>query len=623
MRRLIPSLLLLLALGTLPGQAPLGPPCARAEAASEARTAAEVYERKSHLLECLLYVARDLKSRWEAVPDQPPAQLLLVIDPSTSMKDEIAVIRAGLPDVWREGPPGLQVGVHGIGAGEYQAPSRLPGDADGVLASLAFLPWDGPKNLLEGVRAAAGRLEVDVGGPKALLLVSQDFEGAEDDVEETREAIFDCGASFYCVASEAGFERAWLQEFEARDHPDAGLRERYNPEPRKREAGALYYGGEVAFGLIPYRWEFDLAQSDFVWSRPPRYPVPSGFGYWSLATLCFTAGGRYFVYDFDLPADHPSRVPLPEEKLEKLDPAERKLHERRQAQLAARRTTYDFSRLGLLAPDLRPRKKVLKDLGRDWRAQTIVRVWEHLANDALPVLQRLGALERRGGTLATRPERAVRSSTPPLTWFTDMKDVKKAQGFLKERLSAVETALKWWEAANGKERKVKPGADALNERIEADFQLLGVQLRKVRFHHNEALAALKTIKPLDVTYRQVRLLPQPILTGVAMPDAGIELGDDERNARFSEVFLAQARMANRYPGTPWEALLKKGWMLTFRKDVQILPQEREVRRTRPEAKDGKGKKDKPVPAPAPKPRPKPPPGARPGSGGGGPVTGGK
>jgi len=211
----------------------------------------------------------------------------------------------------------------------------------------------------------------------------------------------------------------------------------------------------------------------------------------------------------------------------------------------------------------------------------------------------------------------------PLSWFEDMDDVKKASAFIRERLQAVETTIRWWESANGKEREQKPGQDPLNERIEADFQLLGVQLRKVRFHHNEALAALKSIKPLDVTYRKVRILPRPIMIGVEMPRELPDLKDEVRDARFSEVLLAQARMANKYPDTPWSAVLKKGWMMTFTKDVHILPQEREVRKRRPENRERDGKKKgKPKPPPKPPtPKPKPPPGARPGSGGGGPVTG--
>ncbi|MDJ0522473.1 MAG: hypothetical protein QNJ90_10430 [Planctomycetota bacterium] len=580
-----------------------------AVASSEARTAAEIYERRPHLKDCIEYIARELKARWEADKQQDSAELVLVIDPTTTMKDEIETLRAALKGIWRVGPPGLRIGVHGIQADVWQPPNRVPSEADGNLASLAFLPVDGPKNILAGVRAAAENFAETGTGPKALVLVSQEFDGGEDDVERTREAIFDSGAAFYCIAGEAGFQRAWLQEFEARDFPSFDLTERYNPQPRKKTRNALYYGGEVAFGLMPYRWEFDLAQSDFVWVRPPRYPVPSGFGYWCLATLCYTSGGRYFIYDFTLPASHPQR-------LEPRDPKKRKSWRERR-----RRTTYDFSRLSILAPDLRPRARVLKSLNKDWRAETIVRVWEHLANDAVPVVQRIGTLERRGTTLVPRPERPVRSETTPLTWFEDMDDVKKAMSFIRERLGAVETALKWWESANGRERTEKPGEDALKERIEADFQLLGVQLRKVRFHHNEALAVLKSIKPLDVTYRRARILPQPISYGTAMPRKKVDLMDDERNARWAEVFLAQSRVARKYPGTPWSHVLQKGWMMTFRKDVQILEQEPERRRPRPDPSAGKGGKGKKKPTPPPAPKPPPPPGPRPGSGSAGPVTG--
>ncbi len=592
---------------------------ATAEVSSEARTPAEVYERKPRILECLEYVARDLKARWESDKTQDPAALLLVIDPTTSMKDEIEALRAALKPAWKAGPMGMRIGVYGIKVDEYQLPSRIPNEADGALASLAFLPADGPKNIHAGIRAAADCFAEAGEGPKALVLVSQEFDGAEDDVEDTREAIMDSGAAFYCIAGEAGFERAWLQEFQARDY--LGLTERYNPLPRKKKKDSLYYGGDVAFGLIPYRWEFDLAQSDFVWVRPPRYPVPGGFGFWCLATLSYTSGGRYFIYDYGLPANHPGRnPPKPEEEMTK---AERKLRKRLERMMARRKTTYDYSRMSALAPDLRPRSKVLKSLNKDWRAQTVVRIWEHLADDALPIVQRIGVLERRGNTLVTRPERPVRSSNPPLTWFMDMDDVKKATNFVKQRLSAVESALKWWESANGKTRTEKPGENSLKERIEADFQLLGVQLRKVRFHHNEAIAALKSIKPLDVTYRRARITPRPIVHGVQMRGSAVDLGDEDRNARFAEVFLAQQRVAERYHDTPWALVLQKGWMMTFRKHVEVLPSEREVRRKPPDPKDGKsGKKDKP-PKPPTAPKPPPPPGPRPGSGSGGPTTGGK
>ena len=65
---------------------PFAPQPAHGEVASEARTPGEIYERKKHLGEIVRYVAKDLKARWEADKEQPPAELLLVIDPTTSQR---------------------------------------------------------------------------------------------------------------------------------------------------------------------------------------------------------------------------------------------------------------------------------------------------------------------------------------------------------------------------------------------------------------------------------------------------------------------------------------------------------------------------------------------------------
>ena len=101
-------------------------------------------------------------------------------------------------------------------------------------------------------------------------------------------------------------------------------------------------------------------------------------------------------------------------------------------------------------------------------------------------------------------------------------------------------------------------------------------------------------------------------------------GVEVREARFAGVFLAQSRMARKYPNTPWSFVLKQGWMMTFRKDVRIIEPERRVRKKTPKETEGKGKdgKKKPPPKP-PTPKPKPADGPRPGSSGAGPVTGGK
>jgi len=575
-------------------------PTAHAEVSNEARTPAEIYERKNSIHECLEYVAGDLKARWEADTDQAPAVLLLAVDPSTSMRNELVQLRSGLDVAWRAGPKGMKIGVYGIAVEEYAEPSRLPTDSDSALSALSFLPLDGPKNIHAEIRAAAKLLRKVEGGPKALLLVTEEGGEGEDDVEATRNAVLDSEAAFYCIAGEAAFERCWILDYQPRSGFEAaGLTERYNPLPRRKTKNAIYLGGDTAFGLVPYRWEMNLAQTEFRWVSPPNYPVPSGFGYWPLATLAYSSGGRYFVFDF----------------------AEAALNKRQQRR---RKSLYEYSRLAMVAPDLRPRSKVLKSLNKDWRAHAIVRIWQHLANEATPIVQTLGTLERRGSSLQTRPTRALRSQTNPRAWYTDLDEVREAKELCKSRIEKLHEALKWWSTANGREREEKPGEDPLKERLEADFQFLGVQLKKVHFHWHEALAALETITELDVTYREVQIRPGPISVGVSMPRRKVDLETDERNARFAEVMLAQQRMARKFPSTPWSVCLQKGVLLTFSKNVKIVEQVPE-RGTRPERKPrgGDGKKPKPKPKPKPRtPPPPPPPGPRPGSGTGGPTTGG-
>jgi hypothetical protein len=568
---------------------------AHADAASEARTPAEVYERKARVLDCLLYVVRDLKARYDAMPQKGDAVLLLLVDPTSSFKNELAQLAAGVEELLRGGPPGLHVGVEGVGS-DATAPSMIPSRTRGALEALALTPVDGVKNLLAAVRRSAATLAAaPQTGPKALLLISEENGDGEDDVEATRNALLDAGAAFYALAGEAAFERGWAYDFQARSDPDAGWAERFTPETKRKDS-TLYFGGETAFGLIPYRWELELAQTEFFWAQPPRYPVPSGFGYWPLASLAYTSGGRYFLYDFPQHEVHADRA-------------------------QRRRTLYDTSRLALLAPDLRPRTKILKDLGKDGRARTIVRIWEKLADDALPVIQDLGTLECTATALTIRPGRPVRSTNVPATWYERVEDLEKARAFIGARIGVVDQALTSWAQENAKTREQAPGADPLGERVEADFQLLGAQLKRVRFHLGEAQAALATIRPLDVTQRRARLVPQPLPP--FDPKRPVrDLGDADRTGRLADLTAVLTRITQRYAGTPWALLLEKGWLITFTKEVQIIePDEPEPRRPEPEKKDGKERPAPPPPAPHQPPAP-PPVGPRPGSGGGGPTTGG-
>jgi hypothetical protein len=568
---------------------------AAADVGAESRSAADVFERKPTLRDALVFVASDLAARHARDRATAPAVLLLVVDPTASMRAEVVAIAAALDDVWKAGPDGLRVGVHGAGA-ESVAPTRMQATVASALQGFARLPADGPKNLHDAVRRAARSLEKEA-GPRAVVLVTRDGGDAEDDVEETREALFESGVVFYAVAPEAAFERAWEYDFEANVLPDAGLTERFVPEPTRKTRDTFYVGGDVAFGLVPYAWEFSLAQTTFRWERPPDWPVPSGFGYWNLATLCFSTGGRYFVFDYEAAARAAAARKAPD----------------------VRKTLYDYARLRLLAPDLRPREKVLKDLDRDPRAGAILRIWQLLADDANPILQDLPTLEARGTSLVARPARPVRSAWTPPYWIEDEDQVKKVLEVANARVAALERALSIWASANAKDRTVPAGApETLAERVEADFQLLGVQLRKAYFGWEEYRATLREIRPLDLSYRRVRIEPVVLATGARRPERPVRLPDEHRAARLADLFAAQERVAAKYPGTPWSLVLEKGYVVSFRKDVRVIEPEGDPDRRDPRGgKPAPSSKDPPPPPPAP-----PPPGARPGSGGSGPVTGG-
>lgn len=560
---------------------------ARAEVSSEARTPAEIYERRASVADALLYVVKDLRVRHTNRGGAPPV-LLLVVDAPAQMRDELGVLRDALQEAFREGTPGLRIGVLGIGA-ELTAPSAIPADARSALAELAFLPVPGPKNHFQAIRDAARAIRGEETEVKAIVLVSPDGGAMEEDVEKTRDDLLAADVAFYAVAPEAAFERAWEQDYTPRDLPALRATERYLPSCTRSRDPTFFHGSEVAYALLPYRWEMDLAQMSFIWVRPPSYPVPSGFGYWGLATLAHTTGGRYFIHDFTQPAR--GRTPNDRE--------------------ARRRTTlYDYSRLNLMAPDLRPRRKVLREIARDDRAQALLRIWEHLADEAAPLVGELPTLERQGG-ISERPAREVRSRSRPPGWMNDMGEVRKAIEFAAGRRRRAEEALRIWSAANARARTPSDEPDPLAARIEADFQLMGVHLRKVHFHWGEALAALREIRPVHVTYRRVRIRKNIIARGFQKRPGADDRGSDERNAEFAALWLDMTGVAQRYPQTPWSLVLDKGYVFTFALDVQVIEEPVPTPRGKPE-----------LPSPTP-PRPAPPPaGPKPGSTTGGPTTGG-
>lgn len=599
--RVLLGVLVVLA-GTHPAPGPAQPAvlalrAVRAGPLTTARTPAEVYERRPRAGDAIAYVVADLKARAGAPPAGDSA-LLLVVDATRSLADDLPGLSLALEDAFRDGPPGLHVGVLAAG-GDSTPPSMVRSRARGALEALARVPVEGPKNLLAEVRRGLGVLaRTQVAGPKALLLVSEEGGDGEDDVEATRDALLEAGVVFYALAGEAAFERGWVLGEPARKDAAGAWSERFAPEVRKREV-TLYFGGEVAWPLVPYRWEADLAATEFLWVAPPRYPLPSGFGYWPLASLAYTSGGRYFLHDFSAP-----QVP---------------------AGQASRRTTlYDASRLALVAPDLRPRARVLRDLAREGRARLVVRTWERLADEAVPLVGALGTLELAGTSLVSRPVRALRSVPAPPTWHASEDDLQATRAWIAARAAVLDACLQGWEQEDARPREEAPGASPLLERLEADFLLLGAQLRCARFHLGELEAALDTVRPLDITQRRVRLVPEPIVLAPASPGLrrGIDLGEPQRTRRLAELVFALERVRSRYAGTPWSLLVEKAALRTWRKEVQIVEQEPEPRRPEPEPRPARGSAPAPAPKPPPPPPAPPPAGPRPGSGGGGPTTGG-
>ena len=604
---------LLLATAVVAAALPAGP--ARAGATTEAKNPADVYERnRTSLKDIVIHVVKDLKVRAEAwggrtppavtpnspagtaspAPAGPGATFVLVVDPTSSMKDELIELREALIDAIAEGPRDLKVGVLGAAA-EWTPPGHV-GDARGALTVLATVPFDGAKNLLEAVRQAATALRAPATEPRAILLVTKEGGDAEDDVETTRDLLKERGVAFYSVAREAAFERPWDYDFVAKTVPDLELTQRWNPTTRHSAKGEMFYGGDVGFGLVPYLWELKdapLAQAEFSWGRG-RFPVPSGFGYWPLASLSWTTGGRCFVYNFRAPGARSKE----QDRLLEL---------------------YDLGFLNLFAPDLRPRAELLRAMSQDKRATTIVKIWEYCAEEEAPLVLDHGTVERAGQSLVARPMLPVRSATAFETSYALESQVTKAKAVALERQRRAEQALSWW--TDVAKREVTPSGatiDPLTRRVEANFDLLGAQLLKVRFHWGEIRAALETIKPemVDGDHR-TGLVPVTIAVGYTQTRAGGTLEGDAREAGFIDLLATLQRIAKKYHGTPWSLIVEKGYVSTIlTRTIDTRP-----RPEPPQPKGAEPPKQRPMPprVPEAKPAPPPPP-ERPGSGSGSSTT---
>jgi hypothetical protein len=364
--------------------------------------------------------------------------------------------------------------------------------------------------------------------------------------------------------------------------------------PRTARSGELYQGGDVAFGLVPYEWEFQglrFAQTQFSWGGPGTFPPPSGFGVWCLATLSWSTGGKCFVHNFRAPG---ARSPTQDRHL----------------------TLYDMGFLNLFAPDPRPRAEILKALAGMKRARVLVKIWEHLAAEEAPVIRDHGTLEIDRGGLAPRPAIPVRSNTYLNLVFREFAEVERALETARARRARVEEAVAWWvDDARRETTPVSDGdLDPLRQRVEANFDLLGFQLVKVRFHWGEVIAALESIRADEFRDDRVeiRLFPRVIARG-ARPMGSERLPDSARTGAFLAALASGRRIVARYHDTPWAAVVDRGETWTIEKAYrQVDP--------RPPPPPSKGNPPKPAPR---QPPPAPPPPQRPNSGVGGDTTGGK
>ena len=145
--------------------------------------------------------------------------------------------------------------------------------------------------------------------------------------------------------------------------------------------------------------------------------------------------------------------------------------------------------------------------------------------------------------------------------------MRKAIGFAQRRLDALTPATRWWSAENARPTTPPDQADPLTERVEADFQLLGVQLGKVRFHWLARRAALERIKPLHVSHRRVRLKPVILATGAVRRPAADALESEPLEVAFAQLWASIVKVRLRYPRTPWSLVLEKGWVAAYDLDV--------------------------------------------------------
>ena len=392
--RASPSRALLAALALAGAAHGATPRCRRPTARhSGSRGAVDVYERtKPSLKACLIHVAGDLKDRAARVARacargrRARRRALSRRRPDVEPQSSLLEMREALAEVAANGPPGLSIGVLGAACEDSPPGPASRAARDALTGARRPSRSTGRRTCSRRCATRRVRLHMPATEPRAVVLVTREGGDGEDDVEGTRDLLKERGVAFYSIAPEAAFERPWDYDFKDRPVPDLGLTQRWTPLAKRRDRRASCSSGcDVGVRARALRVgarEFPLAQTEFHVRRAAGgSPARRGFGYWSLATLSCTSGGRCFVYDFA----------------------------RGGGSAAARGERRAALRLRVPQP-LRarpapPTGRAARALGEP-QATAIVRVWEFLADEEAPVVLDHGTLERAGASLVVAADAA-------------------------------------------------------------------------------------------------------------------------------------------------------------------------------------------------------------------------
>jgi hypothetical protein len=493
-----------------------------------------------------------------------PPLLVLLVDPGWRSIRAYRAATAALASVRERLGEGAQVVVGVVG----EAPPVI----HKFQVDPQIEPVRGIRNLLGSVRRAV-KVYRRWKGPKHLLLVAADGAEGEEETEGTLAMLRRAGIRLSVVTGEAAFARPWR---ETPPRP-AGFLVRSTGHPDDRR-DTMYAACDTAFPEQPGAFELDLAPGGFRWTPagkrlPDTFFLPSGFGYYHLARLCAETGGRYYLHSFGAPGGGIGIV-------------------------------YDYSVLGLFAPDLRSRAAILSDLGRCPEARALFRAWEALAKPSCGGVRRRPPVRLVKGRPRMDEEGTVKPNRGLRLDFQGRGDAMAGLDLVRERIGDVEGALDLVEKARRGEHGKKARPATAHRRWRAHLDLMNLQLMRLRFHLVEMERTLEDLEDEDIRNETIHLRPAPIAVGSELRP-GVQFPEDWADF-LREVLAESKRMEEAYAGTPWGYAASLGELVSFRVFT------RKKGESRPVARTGEGTRPQPR-------RPKP---GRPSSSGSGAATGG-